>query len=438
MKTLTKAVTNFNYKHKLKRVITTSLYRNALYLMLNTAVTSLFGFFFWIAVARLYSVVDVGFSTAAISAINLLTLFSEIGLSFCIIRFLPQAEEPRKLINTFLTLTGLACLAAAGIFIAGLDTWSPGLGFIRQNPIFIVVFCGTVILVGLSKLLDSVFVAKRRAGFVLSNNSMISFFKLVLVMVFALFLHSFGVVASWGIAYGIIITLVLFIFLPRIESSYRPALTLDIGQIRGIKQYSGFSYIDSLLAGATAMIIPLIVLNRVGTIQNAFYYTAWMIANLLFAIPSSVAQSLFAEGSNSEASFKENIIRSVKFTFLLLLPGAILLFIASKWMLLAFGPEYAANGLTLLWVLILTSLPRGITYIYTSLLRVQGRLLELIIIRVFITVAVLVFCYLTLPVYGIISVGYVWLAVQVVVAIFVIIRLFSWSSRTADTGRMTY
>jgi O-antigen/teichoic acid export membrane protein len=289
----------------------------------------------------------------------------------------------------------------------------------------------------LSTLTDSIFIARRNAGYMFSKNTLFSLLKIVIVIVLAIFLHTFGVVVSWGIAYGIAITLSLFLFLPRIVEGYKPVPNLDTKQLKGMGRYSGFSYLDSLLSGAPATILPLMVLNLLGTESNAYFYAVWMIASLLSAIPYSVSQSLFAEGSHSEASFKENVTRSIKFTFLFLVPVVVVLLVAAKWLLLAFGEGYAANGLTLLWILMLASLPRGINFIYVSLLRVQGRLMELVIIRSFITVSVLALCFIMLPVHGIISIGYVWLAVQGVLAIVLTARLVTLINRMETPQRMT-
>jgi len=62
--------------------------------MLNTAVMTLCGFFFWMVVARFYTEAEVGFSSAMISAISLLALISLVGLNTSLIRFLPQADKP--------------------------------------------------------------------------------------------------------------------------------------------------------------------------------------------------------------------------------------------------------------------------------------------------------------------------------------------------------
>jgi O-antigen/teichoic acid export membrane protein len=420
---ITKAVNIISFRQRLELVTAHSLYRNAFYLMLTTAITSLLGFFFWIVVARFYSETEVGYGSAIISVINLIALLSVVGLNFSVIRFLHQAAKPQELINSSLTLCGLASLIIATIFISGIDFWSPALSFVKHNAIFFLAFLVVAVLTTLSNLTDSVFVAKRRAGFVLSKNTIFSLLKIPLPIAFVIFLHTFGVVISWGIALAIALIISLLLFLPRVEDGYKPIPTLNIGRTKGVLQYSGGSYVASLLARAPIMILPLMVLNLLGTESNAYFYVAWMIASLLAAIPRSVSRSLFAEGSYRKENIKENVTRSIKLTFLLLVPAVVVLIIAAKWVLLAFGESYSANALTLLWLLSISSLPRGINHVYIGLLRVQDRLKELIIIQGLVAVAVFTLSLFAISAYGIMGVGYVWLGVQGVVSIALASRL---------------
>ena len=198
-------------------MLTTPLYANALYLMLSTIVTSLCGFFFWLIVARFYSEAVVGYSSAIISALNLLAVLSLVGLNTSLVRFLPQADSPPKMINTCFTLGSLVSLLAAAIFLAGLDFWSPALSFIRENAIFCLAFLAFAILWTLSPLIDSAFLAKRRAGFTLSKNTIFSLLKIPLPVLLVLYFQTFGVVISWGVALAIALAVAMFLFLPRVQ-----------------------------------------------------------------------------------------------------------------------------------------------------------------------------------------------------------------------------
>jgi O-antigen/teichoic acid export membrane protein len=406
----------------LRQLLTTRLYGNALYLMFNAGVTSILGFFFWVVVARFYTEAEVGFSSAIISAIGLLVSFSLLGLDFSLIRFLPQVKKPEQLINTCLTLSGLAGLAALAIFLAGLGLWAVRLRFITQNAIFASAFIAFTLAWILSRLIESAFLAKRRAEFTLYKNTIFSLLKIPLPIFFVLYFHTFGIVASWGIASSIALVLSLFLFLPKIHSPYKPVPNLNLPLLKHIWRYSGGSYLANLFSEANLYLLPVMVVSLLGAESNAYYYLARMMASFLFTIPMAVSSSLFAESSHFEGKLREDTVRSLKFTFLLLIPPMLLFIFAGKWLLLLFGESYSINALYLLQILAISSLPMVIGRIYCTILRVTNRIRELTIISGLVTIAVLLISYLVMPLTGIIGLGYVWLGVQSLFAVYVFAR----------------
>jgi O-antigen/teichoic acid export membrane protein len=412
-------------REKLKQVIAIPLYSNAFYLMLNTAVMSLLGFFFWMVVARFYTEAEVGFGSAIISAMRLLALISLVGLNISLVRFLPHSDKPQDLINSCYTLSSLISLVIAGIFLAGLGFWAPALAFVMQNAIFASAFIVFTILWTLQNLVNYTFVARRRAGFVLSKNTIFSVVRLALPVLFVLFFRTFGIVASWGVAMAVALAVSIFMFLPKVQDFYKPVPALKINLLKDIWRYSSGNYLASLFSTCLPLILPLMVVNVLGAQQNAYFYIAWMISGLLFAIPFGVSQSLFAEGSHFEDKLKENVTKSLKFTYLLLVPAVIVLILVGKWVLLAFGQSYSLSALPLLWVLSLSSLPLALTHIYSGILRVTGRIKELVAIWGFIVLAVLLASYLIMPITGIIGIGYAWLGAQTIVAVYILARRLS-------------
>jgi O-antigen/teichoic acid export membrane protein len=408
-------------RQQLRRFLATPLYTNAVYLMADAVITGLLSFLFWIVVARFYAEAEVGYSSAILSVIIFLALLSLLGFDASLIRFLPQAEKPQDLINSCFTLASLTSLVIAGIFLAGLHIWSPALVFIRGNAVFVAAFVTFTLLIPLSFLMNAVFIAKRRAGFILSKNIIFSLLRIPMPVLFVLFFHTFGIVASWGIALGIAVAVSLFLFLPRVQNLYKPIPILKLSLFKGMWQYSGGNYLTTLFALAPTSVLPMMVVNLLGPVQNAYFYIALMSTTFLTAIPIGVCLSLFAEGSHFEDKLWENVRKSVKFTFLLLVPAVILFILVGRWLLLAFGQSYPANALHLLWILTISSLPLSINHLYTTILRVTARIKELVIIWAFIAIAVLGISYLVMPGTGIIGIGYVWLGIQCLVAIYALI-----------------
>jgi O-antigen/teichoic acid export membrane protein len=418
--TLKEALRAATSRQGIRLVLTTPLYANALYIMLSNAVMYLCSFFFWLIVARFYSEAVVGYSSAIVSALYLLSVLSLVGLNISLVRFLPQANNPREMINTCFTLSSLVSLLAAGVFLAGLNFWSPALSFVRENAIFCLAFLFFAVLGTLFALVDFAFVAKRRAGFILSRSTIFAVLRLPLVVLLAYYLRTFGVVASWGIGWAVALAVTMLIFLPKVQDGYRPVPVLNLALVKNMRRYTGGNYLANLLGTAPGYVLPLIVVNVLGAEQSAYFYIAWTMASAISAIPIATSYSLLAEGSHFEDRLRENIVKSLKSTFLLLVPAAILLAAVGKWLLLVFGHGYSVNALWLLWVLCLASLPIGVNYIYTGILRVTGRITELMIIWGFIAVGVLVIGYLLLPLTGIIGIGYAWLGVQLIVAIYIL------------------
>ena len=247
--------------------------------------------------------------------------------------------------------------------------------------------------------------------------------KIPLPILFVLFFHTFGIVASWGIATAVASAVSLFLFLPKVQKQYRPLPTLKLSLIKDIGQYSSGNYLVTLLTRAPVFLLPLLVVNINGAESNAYFYVAWMIAGIIFSIPTAISFSLLAESSHFEERLRENVTRSLKFSFLLLVPVVILLMLVGKWLLLAFGQSYVANGWHLLQILAISSLPLNINLIYAGILRVTNRIKELIIIRGLIAITVLLASYLIMPTSGIIGIGYAWLGAQGIVAIYVVPNL---------------
>jgi O-antigen/teichoic acid export membrane protein len=399
------------------------LYRNSLFLMINSAVTAGLGFFFWMVVARLYNTNDVGYGSATLSAISLLAALSLFGANMAIIRFLPKAEKPIDLINTCLTLCGLVAFVIAAVFVLGLDFWSPALRFIQRNAIYAIAFVIFVIVSTFSTIIDVVYIAKRRANYVLIMDGTYSLLKIPLPFLLVLFFHSFGIASSLGIAVAIAVTIGLFVLVPRVENGYRIKPALNRNLIGSLWRYSMGNYLAAILSSAPTWILPIIIVNVLGSEQNAYFYITWVLAGLLGAIPAATANSLFAEGSHFEEELLLNISKALRFTYLLLIPAIVIMLLLGSWILSLFGPQYSINGTALLRIIAVAGLFLGVNYIYNAILRIENRIKELCLIYAFQTVAILTTSYLLITRIGTIGVGYAWFGTHCAISLYVIFRL---------------
>jgi len=420
-KLLTDVVRIVTSKQRLKQLWGIRFYSNAFYLVMASVIASLLGFVFWIIVARLYPPEDVGLASATISAMGLVAAFAGLGLGMGLIRFLPHSgENANKMINTALTINILASIVGAFIFIAGLSFWSPALLFLRENPIYLAAFVIFTIASGMLNLTGNTFIARRRAGFVVAQNLIFSLLKLTLPILLASFFHSFGIFASWGISLCVALLVCFLLFLPRVQGGYRPFFALNRKAVNDIMHFSFANYISNLLWGAPAMILPIMMVNLSGAELTAYFYIAWAIAGTPAIVSGALSTSLFAEGSHDEDGVGLNIWRSLKISFLTLVPAIILILAIAPWLLDLFGGAYAENGVTLLRILALSALPLTINIIYLAIKRIEKKLKVLVGLSAFAAIAALGLTYLLLPVMGIDGAGIAWLITQGTIALVVV------------------
>lgn len=421
-------------KERLKGLFHVPLFSNALYLMAASVASALLGFAFWMIATKFYSAEDVGLATAAISAVSLLAMLANFGLGYGLIRFLPQSgKNASSMINSCLTLGGLASVVLAVIFLGGLGFWSPALLFIRDNSVYLAAFLLLTLASTLSILTDETFIAKRRAGFVLAKGFIFNLLKLPLPILLAAFFHSFGIFASWGISLGVSLLFSVFFLFPRVQPGYRPFITINRRIVNDILHFSFANYLSVFFWTAPNFVLPIMIVNLLDAELTAYFYIAWATGGILTMIPSAISTSLFAEGSYEEEKLGLNIQRSLKMVFLILTPAVILIAVFADKLLLLFGSSYSENAATLLRILSISSLPLAINIIYLAIKRVEKKLKMIIGLTAFIAVATIGLTYFLLPHMGINGSGIAWLISQGVVALVIVA---SWFKRRQVTMKV--
>jgi O-antigen/teichoic acid export membrane protein len=176
------------------------------------------------------------------------------------------------------------------------------------------------------------------------------------------------------------------------------------------------------------------VLNTLGTEMNAYFYIAWMGAAVFQIIPSSIFNALFAEGSNDEVSIRTYTTKSLKLTFLLLLPLTLLILTIAEKLLLLFGQAYADNAALLLRIAAVAVIPWGINYLYISIERVRKNIKGIVTVTAAATCLSLGSSYLLMLRMGLVGVGIGYAAGQTIVALSVVIHLWRRYSQAGVPG----
>jgi O-antigen/teichoic acid export membrane protein len=301
---------------------------------------AVFGFFFCIINARLYSAEQVGIGITLISIMTLISSFSILGFGNGLIRYLPKPERKNKKINTSFTLVTLLSILISVIYLIFMKTLSPKLLFVRENIIFSLLFILFIVFPSLNIISENVFITYRSSKFVLIKNTISSIAKLILP-IFLVALGAYGIVVSMGIAMAFLVSLV-FLILP---FNYSPKLIIDRIVVKKMTKFSLGNYTAGLIGGLSAMVLPILITNSIGAKFSAYFYMDMMIANLLYIIPMATSQSLFAEGSYSETELKVHLKKSIKIISIILIPAIIVTFLFGNYIWLHWGKNILMRDL---------------------------------------------------------------------------------------------
>jgi len=368
----------FNYFYK------DDLHRNSIFLILNNIVTTGLGFFFWMIIARLFSTSEVGYATTIISAIGLVASFSFLGLNVSLIRYLPRSHEKSRLIGSCINLTALVSIVASIIFLILIPLVSPKLMFVLDSFNFMFAFVLASLFWVLFSIVNSIFIASRKSNIVLIKSTVFGLIKLI----FPVLLVSFGVFGILGSYY--LAALIGFLFS---LFYFKYKLVIDFSLIKKMFKFSFGNYIASIFGMMPMLVLPIMIIHLIGPESTAYFYVSWMIAGLLFFVPGAVGQSLLTEGSYDNNGLDKKVKKAYKFTFLLLIPGILILIFFGKYLLLLFGKDYSLEGFRLLQILAISSIFYGINQIRIMKFNVLHRIDKVILIQFIVAFITLVGSY---------------------------------------------
>ncbi len=391
-------------KTELKQHLNDPLFKNSYFLIATTIIGSILGFIFWILTARYYTPHDVGLATALISAVNLLVALSLLGFNFGVTRFLPNEKNKQGMINSSLTITFIFSILLSVIFVSGVRMWSPALSFIYENMLFLLVFVIFVFTTALIRLQQTVFVALRSTELSFIQDITLSVLKLIFVLFLVAF-GVFGIISSWVIATCIALVVSIFFLTPTRVHSYLPVPIVKKKMIKAMFHTSFGNYIAGNFAAIPASVVPLMIVNVLNPEMNAYFFMALAISNILIMVPVAVNSSLFAEGSYAPDKFRNNVIKALKFTFLLVIPMILGIFIFGDKLLLLFGKTYAENGFYVLCILVLSVIPFTINKVYMTIKNIQLKVKPIIYLNALISILTIAISYLLMVEIGLIGVA---------------------------------
>ncbi len=369
--------------------------------MLATAVMSVFGFIFWLLVARLFTTEEVGLAATLLSVMSMTSALSLAGFDTAIIRFLAHDENRNAVLNTSIILVGLVALILSSVFVLAVDHISPSLSFLHETPGAAIAFVCFSVMAAVNILTDAVFLSFRQTKYSLIIDSTFSAIKVGLPFAFIGW-GAFGIFTAAAIAQSIGFVLSILVLVRTF--AYRPRFIIDRTVLARVWRYSAGNYLSDIFTFLPSALLPVIIVNHLGANDSAYFYIIMMIVGLLYVIPSSVTRSLFAEGSYDEAKIPQHIRHTLRTITTFLIPAMAILYFGGGYLLLLFGKDYSSEGVSFLRIMTLVSILVTTSMFFAALFRLTHNVRGLILRNAAYALSIIGCTYLLLP-YGLTGVG---------------------------------
>lgn len=394
--------------------------RNAYALTLSTALTSVVGFVFWLVAAHWFPPEAVGTGAALISMVTFLASISTLGLGNGLVRFLASAGlATRRLIVTCYAVCVLTAIVVAVVFLLGQPFWAKELGLLRSSPLATVAFVAAVGIWVLFVLEDQMLIGLRRAIWVPALNGTYSVAKLAM-------LPLLGLAAPWaifGATVGPAAALVVFVGVLTWRHLNRRTETGAPGElsVATLARFALSDHASALLWLATCNLMILVVLETAGAEASAYYFLTFTMAYTLYLVTANMGSALVAEAAQfpdrAVALGRQAVLNSAR----IVLPLAVIGCLLAAWVLDILGHDYAAEGTTLLRLLLISAIPEVVVGISLSMARVRRANRLIIGINLAVATGVLGGSLLVVGRWGLDGIGMVWLVTQTVVALLLVV-----------------
>jgi O-antigen/teichoic acid export membrane protein len=349
------------------------LLRNATTLVAATGLTSALGFAYWAFAARLFSQQAVGYGSAAVSAMTLLGTIGMFGLGTVLIGELPKRSARAGLVSAALLASGIGSLGLGLGFAVVAPMVNKSFVHIIGTPIQALFFAAGVAITAVGLVFDNATIGLLRGELQLSRNTVFASVKLFALPLIALVLHKLlgtGITLSWMA--GTAASLIAVATRLRISGSSvlpRP----DWGVLRGLGRSAIAHNWLNLAIGVPQSLIPVIVTVAVSPSANAAFYIAWMLSGFLYIIPAALSTVLFAVASADAKAISRKLRFTLGLSFLIGLPGMLVLGLGAHRALSMFGVGYARTATLPLWLLVIGYVPTVPIVHYVAVCRSAGK-----------------------------------------------------------------
>ncbi len=340
------------------RAVATGIWSPFRSLLTAQVLSAALGLVFWVLVARLVDAHDVGIAAAAISAQTLLGIVTTLGHSTMLISELPGQAPARQrtLVLRSLLVVFVSSAVAAGVVVACSPVLSSNLADALGNPIGGVTFVLGTAGFAWALVVDDACLGLKRSGLQVSRNLVASSLRFPITALLLLlgFTDAHVLQVCWVLPLVASIPFTLWrLRLPRHDRTSPPLLA----DIRGFIGLALRNHALSLALAAGSQMVPVVAALTLGSVQNAEFAIAWLMATFVFLPPYLLATALFAHGANvTEEEFRRSMERTIPAALSLSALLCVGAWVLGEPVLLIFGGEYSRHS----WAILALLVPAGL------------------------------------------------------------------------------
>lgn len=415
------------------------LLRNGYALLANVGITSALGFGYWVVAARLYPPEYLGLGNATIALMQLLAgIAGQPSIANALTRFVPRAgDRALRLAVVSYGTAAVVGLVVSGLYVAAthLPLGVPAL--LGGGWTAALVLAAAVTTWCVFSLQDAVLTGMRKAVWLPLENGVYGLAKIgLLVALVPVSLH-YGIIASWVVPAAVVVVpmsfLIFGVLLPRHMAA--SSADADSPPPRSIARFVGGDYLGSIFALAAVDLLPILVVARLGALDNGFFSVPFLIIYSLELVTVNLGVALTVEGAHDRSQLRRNVVVVLRRTAVLVLPAVAVLLAVPGLVLSVFGSSYAENSSTLLRLLALGVVAKAVTTLFFSLARVERRVGRIAVVEASRLVLLLGSAWWLMGELGLVGIGVAYLVTQFLVAAVLVPSIVAVVGRAGATRR---
>ena len=272
---------------------------NASALMISSAATGLLGLVYWMVAERMLPTSEVGRASAMISAATVLSSLACLSLAGAYQRFLPVAgnRSLRLILSGYGLITGTSILLGTAFVTLGFGS------SIFTSTTDRVLFVPLVLVLAIYAITDPILIGLRRSPAVAVKNVGLSVVKIVPLFFLSGTATAVAVTGSWMVL-AALITVVFMLHAVRLALARRLESADELPGNRELMSFQSAFFTMMLITSVTPFALPLIVVETVGTTQNAYFNLAWTMTSAAGLVRSSVGSAFIVEAVQPGAKAK--------------------------------------------------------------------------------------------------------------------------------------